>query len=42
MVHVADCNIVEYYVGIRMSHESNANWELKIVLESDQDYVQYN
>ena len=38
MVHAADCNIVKYYVGIMMSHESNATWELKTVLELDQDY----
>ena len=38
MVHVADCNIVEYYVGNMMSHESNATWELKTVLELSQDY----
>jgi hypothetical protein len=38
MVHVSDCNIVEYYVGIMMSHESNATWEWKTVLDLDQDY----
>ena len=38
MVYVADCNIVKHYIGIIMSHESNAAWELKTVLELDQDY----